>query len=1173
MNTAIPTPRGSGARVVAAIVALLTLLASLFFGSAAAAHADSNPRIQLSNLSLVKSDVNGNLSTSPVQVQDVLKFTFDWDGGQADIRPGDSFQVELPATLRVLEFPQSRPLEVEHGGQQVGIGQCVLEKQRIVCTFDEAIQRLRAQGYHGFSGSGSVLLKAMSVWREETIEIDLNGTKTPVPLPPGGIKEREGVKYTPWSLGKSAGIINAATKKMHWEINFGKTAMEQIVPSQSLNGTERHTFVFTDTLGPGHRYNEDPATWNIMVRNSAAEPELSGQRVADASGKDYELRYGDFDLSVSVSGQTATITATGPFRADTNYKIYYQTLPTTENGLIQPGFKYTNEASMHGFARTARFERYYSQTFSINVKMEAGFGGFDVTKLLAGDGAGEVAEGTGFTVKVKYTLPGGATTDAYPNWSAPGAVAPDKTGGVTEFRVAVGQKNTYNGTFPAGTRIELSEDPASASPASDTIRWGAPAFKIGNGEGASFEIGDRTSTPVELTNTAELALGTFTVAKTVSGAQAADKQFAFGYECTDGQSGSLRVPGDGTPVTADKRFPLGTECTITEDAASAQLEGYKLDAPAAQTVTVASANEPVAVAFANAYARQLGEFTIAKTVTGGDFAGEAFAFAYRCTDGSEGVLRVPGDGTPVSSGKLPAGTECAISEDAAAAEREGYALTAKLSQQSVRIGDGTVVAVTAENVYTRETGTFRVAKAVESNDGSDYSAHVFEVRYVCTDGSEGVLRVPGDGTAAAGPELPTGTECTVSETEESRVRAGYSVATSIDAPTFRIVKDAPVSVTVTNSYTRHVGGFTVAKNVSGDGAALAPAEFVFDYACTDAAGQPTVNGSLSVAAGRVASVEQVPTGSCRVTERDARIGDAQLETRLSVNGSAVDGAEANFEVREGATVEVAAENAYTLDRGGFQLVKTVVGDDVETHAARDYVFDYVCSDGASGTVTVRGDGTPAAADARLPIGTTCTVTERAAEAQAAGYDVAVPAAQELTIAAKDQIVELSFENRYTRHTGSFQVVKTVTGAQAPEGTEFVFDYQCTDGTNGTLRVAGDGTPTGPEQQLPLGTECTIAEQADAAQLDGYTLRLPEAQTVRIEQKDQTVELSFVNAYEPVVTPTPEPTPGEGTPPAPGPSPEGGLATTGAQGVAVLIGLALASLLAGAVTVLIRRRRA
>ena len=190
----------------------------------------------------------------------------------------------------------------------------------------------------------------------------------------------------------------------------------------------------------------------------------------------------------------------------------------------------------------------------------------------------------------------------------------------------------------------------------------------------------------------------------------------------------------------------------------------------------------------------------------------------------------------------------------------------------------------------------------------------------------------------------------------------------------------------------------------------------------------------------------------------------------------------------------------------------------------------------SGELTVRGDGSAVSGPA-LPVGATCSVSEKTSSAQVSGYDVKTPEAQSVTIAEKD--AALSFTNAYTRQTGSFSVLKTVTGAQAGD-KEFTFAYTCTDGTEGSLKARADGKAvSGPK--VPTGTQCTVTEDAKAAAIDGYTLAAPEAQTVTVSEKDQVASASFVNAYtevpstdspseDPTASPSGEPTSSE---PAPG----------------------------------------
>ena len=279
-------------------------------------------------------------------------------------------------------------------------------------------------------------------------------------------------------------------------------------------------------------------------------------------------------------------------------------------------------------------------------------------------------------------------------------------------------------------------------------------------------IGDRVSTKVTLSNTADIAKapGTFQVTKTVVGdgapAEARDKDFAFTYNCSDGQSGQVSAKGDGTAVQAGATFPQGTTCTVKEDAESAGIDGYTLSAPAEQTVTIKDPAEPVATAaFANSYTRDTGAFSIAKSVQDGPqgVANGSYSFTYTCDGGVQGTLSVPGDGTAVNSPRIPTGVSCAIVEDAASAAKDGYSVASSLSQDSVTITKDQTVAVTATNIYTRDTGTFSVTKSV-TGDYAPQAGETVKVGYTCNDpeATQGTLDVPMDGAAVGGPALPTG---------------------------------------------------------------------------------------------------------------------------------------------------------------------------------------------------------------------------------------------------------------------------------------------------------------------------------------------------------------------------------------------------------------------------------
>ena len=1177
----------------AAWLALLTLLASMI--APLQAQATVNADINLSGLALVKSDRSGNdFPSEGLTTQDVAKLSYTWDATNTTVNPGNSFSIDLGANFKNLENPKTVPLNLPYNGTPTEVGACKLTEKTMECTFSEKVEELKAAGFKDFKGSGQALLLITQATTAQSVDMTVNGSqKVSVRLPgAGGIKGPAARSYTALKFSKVSSVITSASSTMTWEVNFGSDYIkEQLAKGDSpitSDGQTRETITITDTLGSGMAFSGDKNKWYLGLRNSAAEPGISGVSLTSAAGKDLSAKYGDFDLDVDIQGQVATIKVTGPFAPDSNYRISYPVTFTSQNGKAVAGVQYTNAASLDHSEARGEFTRSYTDSFKVTVAMAPGFGGLEVTKTLGGAALDAVdVANTTLPVKVDYVLPGPAGD--YAGWQAPGTLNADGLSGTAVLNISIGKTNTFQGTFPKGTVVTLSEDTGHASPAPSGYAWGKPVFAVGRTTTNTVTIGDRVSTKVTLSNTADVAKapGTFQVTKSVIGPEAAagarDKDFAFTYTCSDGQSGQVSAKGDGTAVQAGVTFPQGTTCTVKEDAESARLDGYTLTAPAEQTVTIRDPAEPVATAaFTNSYTRDTGAFSIAKSVQGGPegAANGSYSFTYTCDGGVQGTLTVPSDGTAVSSPRIPTGVSCAIAEDAASAAKDGYSVASALSQDSVTITKDQTVAVTATNTYTRDTGTFSITKSV-TGDYAPQAGEAVKVGYTCNDpeGTKGTLDVPLDGSAVGGPALPTGTVCTLSEDNASAQREGYAVSTAYSATTATIVKDQVPNVSVTNTYTRQTGGFSVSKTVEGDGAKLAPAEFTFEYTCTDkVTGQAGSPKQVVVKAGQTAHVGDVPTGSCTLTEKDASAKGTSLSTALAVGGTPVQGGKATFDVLGGdnAAVSVSAVNTYTLDRGTFTASKKVEGDGAETHKNVAFTFGYSCTSDVegevSGELTARGDGSAVSGPA-LPVGATCSVTEKTSSAQVSGYDVKTPEAQSVTITEKD--AALSFTNTYTRQTGSFSVLKTVTGAQAGD-REFAFSYTCTDGTEGTLKAKADGeAASGPK--VPTGTQCTVTEDAKAAAIDGYTLAAPEAQTVTVSEKDQVTSVSFVNAYtevpeadSPLEDPTASPS-GEPTPSDPAQDDSGSaLARTGAF-VGIPLALALAAIAGGAL--LAYRRRA
>ncbi|MDO4785173.1 MAG: DUF5979 domain-containing protein, partial [Propionibacteriaceae bacterium] len=1075
----------------------MSLIGALCFGSAwlgfEAAHAAPNPAIVVTPTKpLAKGKIGSLEPGQQIYVNDGAVLDLRWDATTADPKPGDSFSVQIPAAFKIRENRTIPMLDQKKAER----GSCVLAQTQVTCTFNDSIV-----GKDELRGTLTMELIAAAAAAEDDLVFDLNGVATKIATDnKGGVKGR---KATPLPLDQWAKTITPLsenTKQLNWQVKFMGATVSK-TPDEPVEWS------FTDKIGPGQELVGLMQLYRVNRTGDDGLP-VSARKQLDTSAPGATDGYEVTFTQDSPTGLTVTLK--GQFEARTQYELIYSTRPTTADGKVKKGFLYENEAFLG--ERRAYGARDYSETSAATIELKDGFGSFAVLKRIAGEAAAELGADQRFTAKVGWVLPNGKTPADYPQWEAPAA-------NPASFEFTAGVPTGFDYSFPVGTVVTLQEDLGAMNPATPGISWEPAVFAKEGGVqikadgSAEFTVANKTTTPVKVTNTGLFQRGTFSVRKTASGAPAADgREFSFRYECDDATSGEIKATAGGEAVTAPTTHRLGVSCTVSE-VRPADLDGYSMELPEPQTVTVAEGN-PVALTFHNAYAAKTGKFSIVKTVEGGPFTKDTFTFNYTC-DNENGSLQVPGDGTIVESKEFPVGTQCQIEEDTASAQRTGFGLTGTLTQSSVRISDGAVVALAAKNVYTRETGTFSVRKQVTGDNREVFSKDKYSIKYTCDNGDAATLEVVGDGTPAAGPTLPTGTRCVVTEQEEGKARPGYTVVTTIENGAFVTVKDQSQEAVVTNHYRLKSGAFTVSKSVDGDAAALAPKSFVVDYSCVNEAGVESARGELTIKPGEQAGVPMVPAGKCTVKEREANVANAKWSSALAVDGVPVEGKEATFDVTDGSSIAVSLSNTYMLHRGGFSIAKTVTGADRDQHAARTFMFHYSCatSEGTSegevkGTVSVPGNGSAVEAGKNLPVGSTCQVSERSDSAQVAGYVVQVADPQTVTIQA-DTVTKLDFVNAYTYQLGTFKITKVVSGTSA-EDKSFAFSYTCDDRSSGQVTVKGDGTATQAESQIRVGASCTVREVLSSAQISGFTLTAPADQVVKIGAKPET--LVFVNAY-------------------------------------------------------------
>ena len=656
------------------------------------ARAAINPKITISDLSLTPSNATGEEDPSKTAVQsgDYLKLKFSWDASKAQAKGGDSFEIALPEQVRSKD-KITEPMMLNHDGVSTQVGECSVAERKITCTFNSELDKIVAQGFKDLRGNGTSLVVANGASDLPNLSIKANGVDTPVAVPGGKIGAYVEGPYKPEKVTKWASDLTADSDKIAWQLIFGpdqiKAALEENGQSLTVDGKTRSTIMFTDELGPGQKYVADKSRWRLETGTSEGKGASSGQ-LTDASGADQNTGAGDFDLDVTFNGDVAFIKVTGPFAPRSNYIVRYESTPNTDNGKVQPGVRYKNDATALGTSLRGSYAVHYASSFSINVEMKPGFGGFEITKLLTGTQTGKVPADTTFKVSVNYDLPGDAKASAYPGWKAPGTLNQEGTGGDLEMTLNIGAKTVFKEIFPTGTVLTFNEDPTNASVTPEGVVWGKPAFMVNGQSTNTATVEEQMLETVTLSNSADAVPvdhGDFTITKALAGeGDFSNSTFLFTYSCTDNTTGFLMVKGGKTSEHSEE-VAAGSTCTVTEITDSAFRSGYTLTAPEPQTVAIAK-DQTAEVTMTNTYTKAKGSFSVTNTVKGAEVGDKEFTFTYTCDNGQEGTLEAKANGTPVNGPELPVGTECTIEQDVDKAQVDGYSLKAPASQK-VTIGE------------------------------------------------------------------------------------------------------------------------------------------------------------------------------------------------------------------------------------------------------------------------------------------------------------------------------------------------------------------------------------------------------------------------------------------------------------------------------------------------------
>ena len=655
--------------------------------------------------------------------------------------------------------------------------------------------------------------------------------------------------------------------------------------------------IFKKITGPGAGLVPDGTSFQVRVEEFAPGADLN----VDTPDEQY-------NLTVPLNSDEAV---KGLFQRGTGWTMRL-TEPTFPNvpGVTfgTPKFAASEGVSVNEDGTVATVTITPKTNIAVELTNDAQLGQMSVTKVLEGPAANEVDPNKEYGFYATIDTPAGV-----PNENP------------REFKLMAGGEHTLT-NLPIGSVVTVSEVKPSND---DMFTWADPVVSPSPVTITADNV--TTAAAVTVTNSVSRSVGTFSLKKSVEGAQKDNPAVPSEVTVeatwqeegeTEPSSKTLTLPTDGTPVAFGEQLLIGTQVTLAEtplvDGSSIawgapQWSGANVAAGDNNTaVLTISRNAAAQVTLTNHAATSTAGISLLKVVSGEaaeDVPADA-TFPVIATwvdeegyDESRGLMINATEPTPLGV-DLPAGTvvtitegkrpafdtvvwgSIAISGTGATDLGNGVAEIVVSDQQ----GDVTLVSVTNEATWAE--GTFSLTKQIEGvllddaevPEAVDVVASWFVTENgVLTEKSE-TISVPTDGsTVDFGQTLPAFTEVTLSEIMPDETdRFTWATPAWADSDHLVIHEDGTATLTIqpagahelslTNTAVATLGSLELTKQLTGAGASAVSkdTEFAVTAEWIDLMGEKQ-SREIMVAAAKPVMIDDLPYGTeVTLTEATAK---------------------------------------------------------------------------------------------------------------------------------------------------------------------------------------------------------------------------------------------------------------------------------------------------------------